>query len=42
MATGHPLEGSGQTNWTFVSMVAGLGLSNIAVKYNRRNMDLSL
>ena len=40
MATGHLLSGSGQTNWTFVSMVAGIGLSHVAVKYNRRHMQL--
>lgn len=41
MATGELLPGHGQTNWTFVSMLAGLALANVAVKYNRRTMDLS-
>ena len=40
MATGHLMAGSGQTNWTFVSMLAGLALANVAVKYNRRHMAL--
>jgi hypothetical protein len=41
MATGHALNGAAQTNWTFISMLGGLTLANLAVKYNRKNMDLS-
>jgi hypothetical protein len=35
---GTPLQHSAQTNWMFVSMIAGIGISNIAVKHNRRYM----
>jgi len=40
MLTGQPLSGAAGTNWTFVSMLMGVGIANVAVKYNRRNMDL--
>ncbi|KAG8457486.1 hypothetical protein KFE25_003790 [Diacronema lutheri] len=39
MTTGRPLSGSGQTAWMFVSMLIGLAVANIAVKYNRSRMD---
>jgi len=40
MITGNLFEGSAQTNWTFVSFLAGLTISSVAIKYNKRNMDL--
>jgi len=40
MITGSPMQGTGATNWMFVSFLIGLACSAIAVKYNKKRMNL--
>lgn len=40
MLSGHLLDGSLQTNWTFLAMVGGLLLGQRAIDHAKRTMDL--